>query len=139
MRYPTEPVFLKQGDALALSKRVNLDYEPVRPVVHRLDEGAAIRDLQRFPNKLSKAGGDRELHDMREVHPDIKEVDTSESRSNAQIKKGLDRITEARCRECITKILEDKRHTGEVLLLVGHGASTLSRNTALCRACRAWR
>lgn len=122
MRFPAAPVFLRPGDALAFSPRIKLDYMSVRPVVHRFDEACAIRDLRRFPKKLEASNNEREMHGMREIHDSIPEVDTNNA--NDVIKRDLDRITEARGKECYQSIIEDPLHKGHTLLLVGHGAST---------------
>ena len=121
MRYPSAPVLLAAADLRAISDRVNMEYVPLRPVRHRADPGCRIRDIARKPKKYVP-GEDREIHNVRELHDTIPPVDT-EQPDQQKVLRELNRITADRCAVTVTAILADKRHVGETLLLVGHGAS----------------
>uniref|UniRef100_A0A7S4FPB8 Uncharacterized protein n=1 Tax=Eutreptiella gymnastica TaxID=73025 RepID=A0A7S4FPB8_9EUGL len=120
LRDPKPPYFLRPHDLRGLCSRVNLEYKSVRPVEHRYDEGAVIRDLKRKP-KQYRPGADREFHSVRELHDTIPKVDTSQEEG---VVDRLSEITAHRCGVAIDRVLADSRHSGHRLLLVGHGAST---------------
>eukprot|EP00039_Didymoeca_costata_P030633 m.30647 g.30647 ORF g.30647 m.30647 type:complete len:313 (+) comp8222_c0_seq1:59-997(+) len=126
MRFPAPPYLLRNGDAMAISKRIRYSYRSTRPVVHRWDPAARIRDLRREPHKLKQANGNPEIHGLRELHPTLEEVDTGKEDQSSVLEE-LNAITYDRCKETARKILENPDFLNERILLVSHGAVT--RNT----------